>query len=215
MNNYYQNKFKKYFLDIRYLWSFFISILFLCISVMINTFASHYASEVASGSVTDLILSNIPVFDVSTIFIYGPIIFALLIIGVCIFEPKKIPFTLKSIAIFYLIRSIFIVLTHTGSFPTQISIDSTTIMGRLSSGSDMFFSGHTGLPFLMALIYWREKILRFIFIIFSVIFAITVLLGHLHYSIDVLGAYFITYTIYCLAERLFKKDEKPFLGITS
>jgi hypothetical protein len=35
----------------------------------------------------------------------------------------------------------------------------------------------------------------------SIILAITVLLMHVHYSIDVLSAYFITYGVYKLSEN--------------
>ncbi len=41
------------------------------------------------------------------------------------------------------------------------------------------------------------------FLDFSIVFAVVVLLGHLHYSIDVASAYFITFSIFSLAkERL-------------
>ena len=79
------------------------------------------------------------------------------------------------------------------------------------NGNDLFFSGHTGLPFLLALIFWENKKLRFLFLGFSVLFAVVVLLGHLHYSIDVFAAYFITYTIFHICKFLFKKDWQLFL----
>jgi hypothetical protein len=41
-------------------------------------------------------------------------------------------------------------------------------------------------------------------------FGIVVLLGHLHYSIDVLSAFFITYSIYHICELFFKTDKKIF-----
>jgi membrane-associated phospholipid phosphatase len=59
---------------------------------------------------------------------------------------------------------------------------------------------------LMAFIFWDSKPLRYIFIGWSVLFALTVLLGHLHYSIDVASAVFITYTIFHLSQIIFKKD---------
>ena len=106
--------------------------------------------------------------------------------------------------------SLFISLTHIGPFATQIVITPVTIVNKFSFGADLFFSGHTGLPFLLALVYWDQKLLRFFFLACSVFFAIIVLLGHLHYSIDVLAAFFITYTITRIAELLFKKDKVVF-----
>jgi hypothetical protein len=39
------------------------------------------------------------------------------------------------------------------------------------------------------------------------VFGVVVLLGHLHYSIDVLSAFFISYGIYRIAEIIFHKDK--------
>ena len=212
MKNYYQNKIKKYFSDKSYLISFIVSIIFLTASLVANYFASFYAAEKASSPVTDLILSNIRAYDVSSAFIYGTLLLLIVIIAACILDPKKAPFVIKGIALFYLIRAVFITLTHIAPFPTQISIDPNSIVNKISFGSDLFFSGHTGLPFLLALIWWRELPFRLVFLSFSFFFAIVVLLGHMHYSIDVLGALFITYTIFHLLERFFKNDRVVFYG---
>jgi membrane-associated phospholipid phosphatase len=83
-------------------------------------------------------------------------------------------------------------------------------MSKISFGGDLFFSGHTGMPFLLALIFWEDKWTRFLFLGFSIMFGIVVLLAHLHYSIDVLSAFFITYTIFHLALYIFKKDRDMF-----
>jgi membrane-associated phospholipid phosphatase len=108
-------------------------------------------------------------------------------------------------------------LTHIGPFPTQATFGTSTqhivtaIFGKdlflsFFSGNDFFFSGHTGLPFLMALVYWKNKILRVLFLILSVMFGITVLLSHLHYSIDVLAAFYITFCVYKMSRVFFKED---------
>jgi membrane-associated phospholipid phosphatase len=85
-------------------------------------------------------------------------------------------------------------------------IDGNELMSTFNVGSDFFFSGHTGLPFLIALIFWDNRLIRYISLSASILFGVSVLLGHLHYSIDVFAAFFITYSIFAIARRFFAKD---------
>ncbi len=130
----------------KFAWSFVVAFLLLIISLFINYFAGMYATERASNAVTDLILSNTPVFDVDAIFVYGSFIFWIGTSLLLLRDPKLIPFALKSIALFVIIRSFFISLTHIGPFPQHIAFDSNFIFAKLAFGGDLFFSGHTGLP---------------------------------------------------------------------
>lgn len=186
--------------------SIVFSFALLVVSLIINFYAGKYALEEASNPVTDIVLSNIPVFDVSMAFIYGPVLFWALVLGLCISNPHRIPLVLKSIVLLMLVRSVFISLTHIGPFPERMTVEFSYLSSFTTFGSDLFFSGHTAYPFLMALIFWANKKLRILFIAFSLFFATVVLLGHVHYTIDVLGAYFITHSIYYLSKRLFAKD---------
>jgi membrane-associated phospholipid phosphatase len=83
-------------------------------------------------------------------------------------------------------------------------------LNKLTFGGDLFFSGHTGLPFLMALIFWNHPRLRYTFIAASLIFGTSAILGHYHYSIDVFAAYFITYSIFHIARTMFRSDLRLF-----
>jgi hypothetical protein len=204
------HKYRFHLNDREFLFSFISALVLLATSLVVNFYAGHYATEQASNPVTDIILSNIPVFDVDGIFVYGAITFWIFVIGLTFLDPKKIPFTLKSIALFTFIRSVFISLTHLGPFASQAVI-SSNLIAKFSFGGDLFFSGHVGLPFLMALVFWQHKKLRYAFIASSIVFAAVVLMAHFHYSIDVLSAYFITYTIFHLAKYFFKKDYELFL----
>jgi hypothetical protein len=175
-------------------------------SIFANFYAGNYATEVASNSVTDIILSNVRVFDIDAIFIYGSLALIIFVAVLCLIEPKRIPFVLLSFSLFYFTRAIFISMTHLGPYPGHVDLNTGNILGRLFSGSDMFFSGHTGAPFLLALIFWDTKILRYLFLGWSVLFGVVVLLGHLHYTIDVFSAFFITYGIFHLAIFFFKNE---------
>jgi len=101
---------------------FSVALLFLAISLVINYYASIYATLRISNSVSDIILSNIPVYNVAGLFLFGPLIFWGILSIYMILRPETIPFTLKSIAVFVVIRSIFISLTHIGPFPDEVSL---------------------------------------------------------------------------------------------
>ncbi|MES2216250.1 MAG: hypothetical protein V4481_03060 [Patescibacteria group bacterium] len=183
-----------------------ISIVLLCASLYVSYFASVYASKSASNYVTDIILSNIPVIDVDWIFMYGPLVMWCVVTALLFYRPKFFPFTLKSISLFILVRAIFLSLTHIGPFPNHLVMDQESLINFFTSDSDLFFSAHTGLPFLMALIFWHSRAWRYLFMVTAVFFGVIVLVAHVHYSIDVAGAFFITYSIHRLAQLAFKKD---------
>ena len=205
-------EYKNCFTNRRFLISLAVGIVFLAVAFVVNYYASVYATESASSPVNDIILSNIRVFDVDGIFVYGPFIFWAIIAILCVHKPQRIPFVAKSIALFIVIRAGFVTLTHIGPFPTKVPINyNSDWIWWLSQGGDLFFSAHTGLPYLMALVFGvLNKWFFYIFTATAIFFGVVVLLGHLHYSIDVASAYFITYSIYHIAIRWFKKDKEMF-----
>jgi hypothetical protein len=175
-------------------------------SLVVNTYAIAFATSHESGALSDIVLSNTPAFAVDDLFVYGTVIAGTLTIAILLAHPRRISFALKGMALFFLIRSGFTVLTHEGPFIPATINDFGPFITKMFFGGDYFFSGHTGLPFLGALAYWKEPALRYFYLFMSVFFACVVLLGHLHYSIDVAAAFFITYTIYDLAVWLFPRD---------
>jgi len=93
-------------------WSTALGFTLLALSLFVNYFANIYTTSRASNAVTDIILDNIPVYNVNFIFLDGFAIFWAFVIFLMVLYPQKMPFTVKSIAAFILIRSIFISLTH-------------------------------------------------------------------------------------------------------
>ncbi|MBU1102603.1 sphingomyelin synthase family protein [Patescibacteria group bacterium] len=192
--------------------SVFAAIIFLLASLVLNYFAGSYATKNASNPVNDLILDNLPIVDVSIAFVYGFSAFCIFALALAARNLQKLPFAFKTIALFVIIRSIFISLTHVAPIPDAEINYTYFLFNKIVFNGDLFFSAHVGLPFLAALLYWNNKKLRIFFLASSFFFGFIVLLGHLHYSIDVFAAFFITYGIFRLAQYFFKKDYKSFVG---
>lgn len=172
-------------------------------SLVANRYSSFYATAQASNPVTDLLLDNLPVMRVEWIVNDVAALFGFSMLFLILWQPRRIPFILKAVALFVFIRSGFIVFTHLAPFPERIYLDPNDLFRTLTYGGDYFFSGHTGMSFLMALIYWQEKRVRYFCLAASALLSVGVILGHLHYSIDVFAAFFITYGVFVMAQRFF------------
>jgi hypothetical protein len=183
-----------------------IGFLLLAAGLAATYYANFYTTIHANNSVTDIILDNIPTVNVDFFFSDGATIFWIIVGCILAYEPRRIPFALKSTALFVLIRSGFMILTHLAPPLHGSYVDPQDLLYKFSSGDDLFFSAHTGLPFLFALIFWEEKYLKYFFLFCSVAGATIVLLGHLHYSIDVFSALFISFGIFYIAQRFFSAD---------
>jgi hypothetical protein len=179
-----------------------------------NAWANFYTSTGPVNVVQDLLLDLLPIVNLNFIYIEGALILIVLSVFLALYRPQRLPFLLKTVGLFIFIRSFFMILTHL-SLPlpeADIAIYAPpgSLTRFLSSGNDLFFSGHTGFPFLLSLIFWKDALLRYIFLGASLFFGTAVLLAHVHYSIDVFAAFFITYAIYDGAVWLFTKDHALF-----
>jgi PAP2 superfamily C-terminal len=195
-------------------WRYYASLLEAFIlfigSVFVTHFASKYAEIRAGNHVEDIILSNTRVYNFEILFVHGAIMLSLFVVALCFRFRKTVPFVLKTVSFFIIIRALFVMMTHIGPYPRKLELESN-LLTFITSGNDLFFSGHTGLPFLVALIFWSHLYIRTLFLFASGVFGVIVLLAHLHYTIDVFAAFFITYSIYHIALKLFKKDYEFFV----
>ena len=132
-------KSKTYWQNKNFLLSFGLGLIFLLASFVIEFYAGIYATERASSPVTDIILSNIRVYSVTNFFIFGPYILWLFVIIIGILKPQKGPFVLKSVALFLVIRSVFITLTHIGPFMPINTFPQSDWLAKFSFAGDLFF----------------------------------------------------------------------------
>ncbi|HUL60314.1 MAG TPA: phosphatase PAP2-related protein [Anaeromyxobacteraceae bacterium] len=65
---------------------------------------------------------------------------------------------------------------------------------------DLFFSGHTATTFLVLLYVWPWPRLRWPALAGHLLAVASVILAHLHYAIDVAGAYAVTFALFALRE---------------
>jgi hypothetical protein len=79
---------------------------------------------------------------------------------------------------------------------------------------DLFFSGHTATTFLLALYLWRFPRLRAPALAAHALVVASVFLSHLHYGIDVAGAYAVAFSIFVLREGWGRAGARPGAGDT-
>jgi len=160
-------------------------------------------------SVDDLLLDILPVVDLRYVYIYSIIvILVVLFVYIICRVPDLFPFSLKLFALVFIVRAIFISMTHLGPpeaflIPAFGSEFAFWPLNNLTHSNDLFFSGHVAYPFMGALILRHDKMMFYFFLFCSFLMGVTVLLMRIHYTIDVAAAFFIVYGIYAAAKRIF------------
>jgi hypothetical protein len=181
-------------------------------AIIVQHFAYLYIDGHVIGThVGDVILDNLPVVNLDFFIVQGALLSTLLIIFLFAIKPRYLPFGLKSLALFIIVRSFFISLTHLGVNLHQITLNTNSIGFSLyeflyNAKNDFFFSGHVGAACLFGFIFWNEKIWGTVFFVFAFVFGVSMLFAHMHYSIDVFAAPFIVFSIFTIAKKIFKSD---------
>ena len=113
-------------------------------------------------------------------------------------EPDKLLIAMQAYGLMVIFRTIAMYLVPLEP-PETILLLNDPFVQLFGKGEiltkDLFFSGHTATLFLLFLLT-EKKTLKFIFLISTFIVGISVLLQHVHYSIDVFVAPFVAYGSY-------------------
>ncbi|MEK7673396.1 MAG: phosphatase PAP2-related protein [Patescibacteria group bacterium] len=194
--------------DKAFLISLFVGFGLLVAAYASNVLASTYNDVGVYNSVGDLLLDNIRTYNLR--FSYTWIMYfiiTMIFVYPIFFEPEIVPFSFKTFAMLMFLRSACILMTNLGPpegfFYADMPI-SFDVLPDLVFRNDLFFSGHTAYPFLAFLIY-KNCSWRWFFLLGSILEGATVLLMHIHYSIDVFAAFFFAFGIYSISSRIFSR----------
>ncbi|MDO8622736.1 MAG: phosphatase PAP2-related protein [archaeon] len=186
-----------------------LAVIFLIIAFVLDYLSGIYVTKKGGVVASDLILDNIPPIDLSFLFVWlYLLVLSIIILYPFLVKPRRIHYIIGIFSSFVLTRSIFICFTHLKTPLEAIPANFPWILERLNFNNDLFFSAHTGLPFLGFLMFRKDnKVLAYFMLASSIVLGATVLLMHQHYSIDVFSAFFITYGVYKIGDLIFKKKD--------
>jgi hypothetical protein len=193
-------------------YSMYMGIVLIALSLLIQVTVGRYASfqSTTAAPASDIFLNNLPVVNLDGVIVFGAITLWVAAWLLLIYDPRRLIFGTKAIALFIISRAFFMSLTHIGPYPGSAVPGPEnvgfSIYHLVTFQGNFFYSGHTGFPFLLALIFWDRQLLRRFFLLLTVFFGAVMLLAHVHYSIDVFAAPFIVYGVFVIGSKLFPKD---------
>ncbi|MFY7900440.1 MAG: phosphatase PAP2-related protein [Chitinophagaceae bacterium] len=185
---------------------FLISVICIISLMIFFPYFFQYIEERNGHQLQDIVLAKLPAVDVSI-----PI-FAI-IWGTGVFTTIR-GIQNPQIVITFFWAFIGLSITRIGTilaFPLEAPINiipladpiSNAVYGGKFITKDLFYSGHTATQFLMFLCL-KNKFDKMLTLVSTLLIGGLVLLQHVHYTIDVLAAPFITYGCFLVAKKIVK-----------
>jgi hypothetical protein len=182
-----------------------LSAAFLVVALFADYQCGVYVTARPGVKVPDLILDLLPTIDLSFLFTYG---YMALIVGMFLYplwcRPRMLHVVAIQFSLLLILRSVFMIFMHVSTPADSVAVQFPGFFSRFYFENDMFFSGHTAMPFLGFYLF-RPHRLRYVYLGGSIVMGIVALLMHVHYSIDVFGAFFMTYCSYQMGSALLGK----------
>jgi hypothetical protein len=190
----------------------------LMTSYMLYTKLGWVADQRALPTGSDWLLRRLPVVNVLPMLSWG--FFAITIpaaAAAILYYPRRIPFLAFTISVYLVVRAAFVFLSPIGAPVGMVDMRQmdylmAKLLGTWTFMNEFIFSGHTGIPFLFFM-FFETRWLKGFMLAGSLTMAVCVLLSRNHYTVDVLAAYLVTYSIYKLSERLYYGYIRPLFQI--
>lgn len=198
---------KEYISVRRNKYELFLSLLTLAFVLVVLTNFLNYIENRPGAILSDPVLSLFNPIDLTWI-IFG-LIYISLIAAIISFarNPEKLLFAIQLYTLMVTVRIIAMYLLPLEPPETMIILKDPFVeffgTGQTLT-KDLFFSGHTA-TLLIIFIIEENKLLKSLFLICTVLVAISVILQHVHYTIDVFGAVFFTSACYFIIKELKQK----------
>jgi len=167
---------------------------------------AHFAAYVETrpgARLNDPVLNAITPIDLT--WLTFSVVYVSLIAGVAALlrHPARLVFALQLYALMVASRIVAMYLMPLDP-PADMIVLRDPIVELFGTGDvltrDLFFSGHTATLFILYLTANR-RITRVTFMLLTLLVAAAMLLQHVHYSIDVLAAFFFTYADYAVLRK--------------
>jgi hypothetical protein len=182
------------------------------IALAADYYCGSYVTVTPGAKVPDLILDRFPAVDLSFLFVYGyMVLLMIMFLYPAFFRVRMLHVVAIQFSVLLTLRSVFMIFTHLETPAGSMAVGFPWFFENLYFENDMFFSGHTAMPFLGFYLF-RHSPLRYVFLVGAIVMGIVVLAMHLHYSIDVFSAFFMTYCSYRMGQRLLRKIDPTHLA---
>lgn len=196
-------------------------VLFLfCLSYALYTKLGWVADQRALPVGNDWLLRRLPLINTLPILSWGWFGLHIYAAGAAVaYGPRRIPFLIFLLTVYMIVRTAFVFLSPIGAPSGMVDMrlhDAifSRILGTWTFMNEFVFSGHTSIPFLFFL-FFKTPGLKRLMLVGSIVMAVCVLLSRNHYTVDVLGAFFTSYSVYALARAMYKRGLEPLFKTTS
>ncbi len=191
-----------------------------CLSYALYTKLGWVADQRALPVGNDWLLRRLPLVNTLPILSWGWFGLHLYACGAAVaYSPRRIPFLIFLLTVYMVVRTAFVFLSPIGAPVDMVDMrlhDAifSRILGSWTFMNEFVFSGHTAIPFLFYL-FFKTPGLKRLMLGGSIVMAVGVLLSRNHYTVDVIAAFFTSYSVYALAEAGYERLLEPLFKTTT